>query len=174
CGQVGSIDYLDNIACSSTQPFRCGDTVTALTNAGLGNRTREGTRCLIHADNDGVCQNQDYFGSNCGDTIASNPATITGGGNNPNPSLQGVTNISRSDSLATVPLYDGHNLCAAGCTTATIVGFLQLGLTYTSGAGPSSLVHGVILNASGCNPGASGTAVAGGGISPVPVRLIHQ
>jgi hypothetical protein len=32
----------------------------------------------------------------------------------------------------------------------------------------------IILNAAGCNPGAAGNAVSGGGVSPVPVRLINQ
>jgi hypothetical protein len=32
----------------------------------------------------------------------------------------------------------------------------------------------MVLNAAGCDPGASGTPVAGGGVSPIPVRLIHN
>jgi hypothetical protein len=105
--------------------------------------------------------------------------TITGGDNNPNPLLQGVTNISRSDSIVTLPIYHSAanvNLCPGGaCTgTGTIVGFMQLGITENAVGAPNGQVRGIIMNVVGCNPGAGGTAVSGGGVSPVPVRLIHQ
>jgi hypothetical protein len=158
-----------------------GQTVTVLTGTGYGNRTNQGTRCLIHAGGAGLSQGQDIFVGGA----PGSPVVITGGNNNPNPALQGNTNISRSDSVVTVPLYEGGllgDLCPGGaCTqTATIVGFMQLGiiqnLPNTALPIPSAAgkIEAVVLNVSGCNPGASGTAVAGGGISPVPVRLIHQ
>jgi hypothetical protein len=187
CTQVGSNDYLDNVACSSPRRLRCGDmiglgqTVTVLTGTGYGNRTNQGTRCLIHAGGAGLSQGQDIFVGGA----PGSPVVITGGNNNPNPALQGNTNISRSDSVVTVPLYEGGllgDLCPGGACnqTATIVGFMQLGITQnlpnTALPIPSAAgkIEAVVLNVSGCNPGASGTAVAGGGISPVPVRIIHQ
>jgi Flp pilus assembly protein TadG len=177
CGQVGSVDYLDNIACASAnavscgQPIGAGQTISVLTGGGgLGNRTNQGTRCLIHASGAGLSQGQDIF-----TTAPGNPVTIAGGNNNTNPALQGITSISRSDSVVSVPLYDGSSLCPAGCNlTKTIVGFLQLAVTQNKSGAPNGQIKAIILNASGCNPAASGTAVAGGGISPVPVRLIHQ
>jgi hypothetical protein len=50
------------------------------------------------------------------------------------------------------------------------VGFLQLGIQYVR---PSGNIHAVVLNAVGCNPAGSGTPVSGGGVSPIPVRLVQ-
>lgn len=192
CGQVGSVDYHDNIACASTFQFSCGQTIgagqTVTVQTGglgvLGVRTNEGTQCLIHASNQGLTQGQDVLTPTGGNA----PVTIAGGDNNPNAALQGVTSISRSDSIVTVPIYHaagGPNLCPGGCNqTATIVGFLQLGITQnvpnanppgpTSGPSAKGKIEGVIMNVAGCNTGAGGTPVSGGGVSSIPVRLIHQ
>ena len=182
CTQVGNNDYHDNIACASTFQFSCGQIigpgspppqVTVQTGGGLGPRTNEGTQCLIHAGSPGLglTLGQDVL------TDGSVPVTITGGDNNPNPLLRGVTNISRSDSIVTVPIYHkigSADLCPGGCNqTATIVGFLQLGITQNA-AGGNGRIEGVIMNVAGCNPGAGNPAISGGGVSPVPVRLIHQ
>jgi hypothetical protein len=186
CGQVGSDVYHDNIACTSTYQFSCGQIVGAgqavnvQTGAALGVETNEGTQCLIHASGQGTGFGQDVLT----DVGNSPPVTIAGGDNNPNLLLQGVTSISRSDSIVTVPIYHqaaGPNLCPSGCTqTATIVGFLQLGITQNvpnanpPGAAANGKIEAVIMNVAGCNTGAGGTPVSGGGVSPIPVRLIHQ
>jgi len=213
CSQVGTDDYLDNIACYSNNPtdttlsttnqFSCGQTIGAgqtvtVLSAGvnLGIKTNEGTQCLIHAGGAGLCQDQDAFipsGTSApactGPTPSgTSPIQIDGGNNNPNPALQGLPNISRSDSVVTVPIYDGGaggNLCpppSGACTqTTTIVGFLQLGITRTlNPADPpnppnaNGKMEAVVLNVVGCNSSASGTPISGGGVSAVPVRLIHQ
>jgi hypothetical protein len=176
CAQVGSDDYLDNIACSSTFQFSCGQTVgagqTVFVGGGSGVHTNEGTQCLIHASGKGTGRGQDVL------TPSPPPITIAGGDNNPNPALQGATNISRSDSVVTVPIYHSANvnLCPGGaCTgTGTIVGFLQLGITQNVLGAGNGQVEGVIMNVAGCNTGAGGTPVSGGGVSAIPVRLIHQ
>jgi hypothetical protein len=187
CSNVGSNDYLDNIACSSTYRFACGQsiglgqTVTPIIASGYGSLTREGARCLIHANGDGTGNGQDIFTPNG----ISPPVEITGGDNNPNPSLVALANISRSSSIVSVPLYNGKDpvfsgldLCPGGtCNqTATIVGFLQLGITQTIAGGgvPPQHLQAVILNAAGCNPAATGSPVSGGGASPVTVRLIQN
>jgi hypothetical protein len=174
---------LDNIACASQFQFTCGQTVgnSAVvdidTNAGLNARTSDGTRCLIHARNNLGGQGQDSFSQ---PNPNSSPIVIDGGDNNPNPVLQGVTNISRSDSIVTVPVYDHSNatpgsliLCpVGGCGTTQIVGFLQLGIQQTD-AGQGQF-DAVIMNAVGCPPSPAGDPISGGGVSPVPVRLIGQ
>jgi hypothetical protein len=122
----------------------------------------------MHANADNTIDGQDIFAP----TGSSAPVTITGGTENPNPSLQSVANISRSDSVVNVPVYDGGCVGGGGgCSpTKIVVGFLQLGLTQTmTGA---TRVQAVILNASGCNPANNGNPVAGDGVSPLPVRLI--
>jgi len=173
CGLVGSDNYHDNVACTSTFQFSCGQTVGAgqtMTINPAPVSTNEGTQCLMHASGQGLTRGQDAF------TDGSIPVTITGGDNNPNPALQGVPNISRSDSIVTVPIYHkvgSADLCPGGCTqTATIVGFLQLGITQNS-AGGNGRIEAVIMNVAGC-AGTGGTAISGGGVSPIPVRLIHQ
>ena len=180
CAQVGSDDYHDNVACSSAFQFSCGQTVgagqTVFVGGGSGVLTNEGTQCLIHASGQGTGFGQDVLTDV---TPNAPPLAITGGDNNPNPLLQGVTNISRSDSVVTVPIYHSAanvNLCPGGtCTgTGTIVGFLQLGINENVAGAPNGQVRGIILNVAGCNTGAGNPVLSGGGVSPIPVRLIHQ
>ena len=178
CQQVGNGGpggvYRDNIACSNTAfQYSCGQQIGSLqpvqfdTSPGgsLNPRTTEGVTCLIHASNSGPNQGQDQISS------GSLPVIITGGPNNPNPALQNVTNISRSDSVVTVPVYVGGDACPGGTCSAIVIGFLQLGIEYEDG---NDNITAVIMNASACNPGNTGTPVTGGGVSSIPVRLIHQ
>ncbi len=186
CAQVTTLDYLDNIACTSQYRVKCGDPVgpgdnLTIENANNDNRelpATEGTQCLIHSTAPGGVDTQDAL------TYVANgrPITFTGGTGNPNPTLRGTVNISRSDSVVTVPLYNrvtgGGNklaLCnGGGCNRrTTVVGFMQLGIVETQPppAATSGSFSAFILNVSGC-PNSSGNAVSGSGVSPVPVRLI--
>jgi Putative Flp pilus-assembly TadE/G-like len=192
CPSTGSVDcgntpgpYYDSIACFNNTQLKCGDSVNGPSdpvyvdsrmNTGLGflkGRTDQGTQCLIRADNNGLSQNQDAF-------IRQGvglPVLIEPGANSiaMNPSLAGASYVSRSDSVVTVPVFDGSDLCAGGCSqvnATVVVGFLQLGITDFPSLG-SGTVDAVILNASGCNPNPTGNPVAGGNISPIPVRLIQ-
>jgi hypothetical protein len=186
CSQVGGDNYRDNIACASTYQFSCGQTVgagqavTVQTGGGMGPRTNEGTQCLTHASGRGPTLGQDELLPAGGAPDGTPPITIKGGDNNPNSALQGITSISRSDSIITVPIYHRagappDDLCPAGCTlTGTIVGFLQLGIQENVAGGPNGQVKGVIMNVAGCNPSAGNPVVSGGGVSSIPVRLIHQ
>jgi len=127
-------------------------------------------------------QGQDEFSRNVV------PVTIAGGDRNPNPGLQ-VPNISRSDSVVTALLYDGHQMCSdptsgpgtpnGTCVnvspqpTATVIGFLQLGIEETNGG---QLLDTVVLNAVGCNPNIAyppTNPLTAGGSSPIPVRLVQ-
>jgi Putative Flp pilus-assembly TadE/G-like len=182
CSKVGGGgsqgNYLDNIACSGTFQFTSGQqigpgqSITVDIPPGLAQATREGTECLIHADNFGPSLGQDNIIS----SAVGAPVIIAGGYNNPNSALRTATSISRSDSVVTVPVYDGAilslNLCqSTTCDqTAQIVGFLQLGIQYVDNSGT---LNAVILNAAGVNPANSGNPVRGGGVSPIPVRLIQ-
>ncbi|MBS1849560.1 MAG: hypothetical protein JST79_01495 [Acidobacteria bacterium] len=199
CSLTGTDDYHDNIACFSKYSLRCGMRVGSgqpvpVLFGGFGGgftttqRTQLGTQCLIHADGDNLNQGQDSF-FQPGGAGSGNPIVITGGSNNPNPALQNRQNISRSDSIVTVPLYDGSAMCSGGgggtsCTISRpILGFLQLAIqqtrtiTYYTGGGTLRTTVGidaVIVNAAGCDGMPSGSTVSGGGISPIPVRLIHN
>jgi len=182
CASVGSNQYLDNIACSSQfqlacgQPIGSGQQVTVQTGFGLSNLTKSGARCLMHANGDGLGQGQDILQESLPDTL---PAQLEPGENNPNTAfaLAGSDNISRSDSIVTVPLYNGSALCSSGVCNgpASVVGFLQLGLTQTFSSG--NQIEAIILNAVSCGKVAyppSGTVVSGGGFSPIPVRLVRN
>ncbi|MGA9040629.1 MAG: pilus assembly protein TadG-related protein [Terriglobales bacterium] len=182
CTQVGSSTYLDNIACASQYHVTCGDTVGPGDPVTIENNNHtslqapatEGTQCLIHGETVGSIDGQDTL------TWVANgkPIAFGGGADNPNPALQGVANISRSDSIVNVPLYDGTvggnplNLCqGGGCNkTAKVVGFLQLGIVQ---ANPNGAFQAIILNAAGCNSSPTGSTVSGGGVSAVPVRLVN-
>jgi hypothetical protein len=194
--------YLDNIQCSSQYQLSCGDTVGLGQIVGIENNNRtsllapaaNGTQCLIHAaaPGNGLGQGQDVLSEPNG---PGTPVFISGGENNPNAvfAASGPNSyISRSDSIVTVPIYDTTgsptkplDLCQAGgggCNqTAKVVGFLQLGITQSNPppappppVSQNGSFEAYIVNVSGCNPSGSGNAVSGGGVSPVPVRLISQ
>lgn len=181
--------YRQNIDCTSQFLMSCGQPISQLDTIKVqtgffssSTNTRHAAQCLIHASNDGPTLGQDVV------VPATPPArmpTVQGGTANPNPFLQGVDNISRSDSIVTVPLYNenvpGTPLCSgANCSTSghTVVsGFLQLAITQTNASGPQ--LQAVILNATGCSPTSISnfgavTPISGSGTSPVPVRLIHN
>jgi hypothetical protein len=197
-GGSTSDDYTDNIACANPLRLQCGlplstEGVTIYnTNNALSPYTGNGTMCLIHANNRAPWppNNADPTGNIAGQDLikepgTGNPTSIVGGANNPNTLLVGQ-NISRSDSIVTVPIYDAPtaaalNLCPGGaCKDPVIIGFLQLAIQQQSDVpptGPPPVDSGftaVIVNAAGCNATPSGNPVSGGGVSPVPVRLITQ
>jgi hypothetical protein len=138
--------------------------------------TRQGVDCLIHEGNNG--SGQDILNS-------TSPLKITGGSSNPNPALQGQP-INSSSSIVTAPIYDGAQLCpgqsCAASVTANIVGFMQLFVKDETN--PQGTVEAYILNISTCGAsaggggggggGTPGGTVSGGGLSPVPIRLVSQ
>ncbi|HYL14232.1 MAG TPA: pilus assembly protein TadG-related protein [Terriglobales bacterium] len=177
CGQIGTgtpgLNYHDNIACENGFNFSNGQLVGPgqtwwVDTRSAGNlhaRTIPGTTCLIHADTVGSGLGQDSF------TVGL-PVTITGGYNNPNPSLRLVDGIHRSDSVVTVPVFNCPSVGTCdGTAQLPIVGFLQLGIQDVTATGD---LDAVILNAAGLDPASTGTPITGAGASPVPVRLIHQ
>jgi hypothetical protein len=172
--------YYDNVACSNPFPFTCGQPIGPssggvtldLRNNGtpppnLKARTDEAVQCLIHQPSTGP--GQDTFVVQG----AGLPTLIRPGPLNPDSSLAGASYISRSDSVVTVPVYDGADLCPlTNCTVNTsVIGFLQLGIQQdNNGAGQFS---GVVLNATGCTPSMAGQSITGGGVSSIPVRLVQ-
>jgi hypothetical protein len=167
--------YVDNIACGTTnqssQRLSCGSTVTPInvSNPPYPVATSEATQCLIHANGNNPGDGQDTITPQG----AGNPPTIAPGFNNPNTALAGATNISRSDSIVTLPIfnYNGDPCGGGPCTPVQVIGFLQLGIQEVS---PGGRLTGVIMNAVGCDPNNPGTPqISGGGLSPIPVRLVQ-
>ena len=169
--------YMDAIACGNATPIvdsgsgnprgmQCGDSLPINVNASLAD-TQTGIECLMHTDDVGA-------GGTDQDTInVGPPVTINGGLSNPNTSLRGQANISSSDSVVNVPVFEWTtNPCAGGgpCTNQTVIGFLQLGIQEIDAGG---VFKAVVMNAVGCNPSPTGNTVTGGGLSALPVRLIQ-
>ena len=183
CNHVTSDAYQENIGCSNTATLSCGDTVTVDPNTGVAamkTDTTEATQCLIHTTGNGNAPGSCNADNDpdCFVSVGSSPVTINGGSSNPNSSLQGATNISRSDSVVTVPVFDfltgADDPCPGGACTHSVkvVGFLQLGIQSISRGGKNGQIEAYILNASGCDPSSAGNpAVSGNGLSPVAVRL---
>jgi hypothetical protein len=184
CGSVdpGGPGYFETVACANSLRLQCGlaapQGVTGYTL--LTPPTDQAAMCLVHADALGLAQGQDVITAPA--PGSGLPVEIDGGFNNPNSSLRGVLNISRSDSVVSVPLFDGRDpACALGLPVGcniNIIGFLQLAITKITkpAVGPLTVVviEAVVLNISGCGAAPpAANAVAGGGVAPIPVRLVQ-
>jgi hypothetical protein len=134
--------------------------------------TQQGVDCLIHQGG--------AKGSPTGmDAFDPSSWTITAGSANPY-GLSGA--IATSDSIITIPIYDGTVLCPGSSCPATVTvdvkGFLQLFVEYEDGSNQGNVLT-YVMNVSSCSngggggTGGSGTTVASGGSSPIPVRLIQ-
>ena len=79
--------------------------------------------------------------------------------------------VTTSDSLVTIPVYDG--LATPGASV-NIIGFLQVFIVQSfPGGGPKAGEFRVtVVNVAGC--GSNATAAPVSASSAIPVRLIHQ
>ena len=173
--------FPETIACSNSHALSCGQTLNLHPGSGSSFPAitdQQALLCLIHAGGTGQNRGQDQLCNNA--SLPSCPVnsrlTIDSGSNNPDPGMVGKDDISRSDSVVTVPLFQPS--CAdSTCTNTpvTIVGFLQLGVARVRGpgAGPNAgAVRAMVMNVIGCGS-TSGTPISGGGVSPIPVRLVQ-
>jgi Flp pilus assembly protein TadG len=158
--------YRQNIECCNTTAITCGPQAIQPITGNMVGPTAQGVDCLIHEQ-----------GGTGQDTMNTSTFEILAGSANPY-GLSGP--ISTSDSVVTVPLYDGTPLCPGGScpsqVNTVIVGFLQLFIEDESGGNVHARVMNVVgCPASGSNNGSGGTTPIGGGTgSPIPVRLIHE
>jgi len=178
----GGTDFEQSTQCCDGIAFsfpRCGAS-TALatwdrtTNPwGPNGPAKQGLQCLIHTTNSGP-----PTGNTAQDTllipgVPPNPGQMqiqAGDYTHIRYNIPIGTVIATSDSIITVPLFE-NTTNAPLPPTVTIVGFLQLFVDYLDTTGD---VHAHILNVSGCGTSSSGTVASGGGVSPIPVRLIHN
>jgi Flp pilus assembly protein TadG len=165
--------YRYNVECCNTNTITCGNkTIQPITGNMVG-PTEQGVNCLIHQSG----TKNSPIGMDIFDPAAW---TITAGTNNP----YGYTGIvTTSDSIVTIPVYDGTPLCpGSSCpstVTVNIIGFLQLFIQYEDGSNQGN-VYAYVMNVSSCAQGAGGgstgggtTPVIAGGSSPIPIRLIQ-
>lgn len=166
--------YRFNIECCNQNQIVCGiQTIQPITGNMVG-PTQQGVDCLIH-------QSGSKNSPSGMDTMDPTTLQISAGSGNPY-GLSGA--IATSDSVVTIPVYDGTTLCpGSSCpstTTVNVIGFIQLFVEYEDGSNQGNVLTYVMNVSSGsCSTGGSGggggggtTVVAAGG-SPIPVRLIQ-
>jgi len=188
CGN-GNSDFEKSTECCDGTPFdfkQCGASTASATwdssvdPSGLQGPAQNGLQCLIHTTSNGPpprgAAQQDVldvtsFSTSTGPPKIS-PGSFSQGRYNNTAGL-----IDTSDSIITVPLFHVPKTISAN-SQLTIVGFLQLFVNYVKPLvpGPSKPdMDAYIVNVIGCGTSAaSGSAVSGGGVSPIPVRLIHH
>jgi hypothetical protein len=177
---AGGTDFEQDIECCNPTPISCGATATLPTvnqlsvdttvfPEGGGGPAQEGTQCLIHQ----------IAGTGQDNLVAGPPLTyplqIHVGGSNPlagTSSLSANDLVTTSDSLVTIPVYDGTTTPSG---PVKIIGFLQVFIdqVFPGGGGPKAgEFHVTVVNVLGCGSNATGAPVSSA--AAVPIRLIHQ
>ncbi|MCL5671487.1 MAG: hypothetical protein M1423_09385 [Acidobacteria bacterium] len=159
-----------NIECCNYTAITCGPQQIQPIPGNMVGPTATGVDCLIHESKGGSGQDtiQIPGQNNEAYTIFAGTASPYG--------YSGA--IGSSDSIVTIPLYDGEQLCPGGSCPSqvrvTVVGFLQMFIVDESGGN----VDARVLNVVGCpdTPSSNNGSgpISGGGSSPIPVRLIHE
>lgn len=183
---TGSSGFEEDVACSNPTPLTCSTTglitntlsvdTTVFPEGGGGDPAKTAVETLIHQQGG---SGQDVFNGGVDNTPLTYPLQIQAGSNHPlvGSVLSNNDNISTSDSLVTVPLYDdGPTHIVVPTGPVQIIGFVQLFINRVApgGGGPKAGSFDVtVVNVSGCGSGVTGAPVSPGGSSPVPVRLIH-
>lgn len=157
--------YEDNIECLTPWQYTCGPTPIQLTSGNMVGPTSAGVDCLIH-EVDGAGQ----------DTLdlSTTPFHVLTG--TLNPYFPAGSPVTTSDSMVTVPLYDGSVLCSGGSCgrTVTVEGFLQL-FVIQEGP-PQGSVTAYVLNVAGCGNWQTSNSIpaTANPADPIVVRLIHN
>jgi hypothetical protein len=170
--------YSENIECCSSVTITCGSTPIEPIQGNMVGPTDSGVACLIHQKNSGKgqdCISLDSSNS-CGTPVnIALPFTIYAGSNNPYPNFTAGSVIPTSDSLVTMPLYDGQALCPGNSCPASVSvnvqGYLTVFITNESAGSVSAYVTGV--TPCGGNGGGGGAPIPAAPGNPVPIRLIH-
>ena len=192
CGGGNKSDFEQSTECCDGIPFdfqQCGASTSpatwdvSLDPGGQNKAAQSGLQCLIHTTSTGLpsgVAQQDFLDVSSFKTSSGPPKISPGSFSQARYNTAGP--IDTSDSIITVPLFHVPATMPAN-SQLTIVGFLQLFVNYVKptptgsglpGQGPPDL-DAYIVNVIGCgNSAASGAAVSGGGVSPIPVRLVHN
>jgi hypothetical protein len=163
----GVTPYETSVETCNGQYVACGDQLAIDKSIAPETLNLDAVTTLIHAGGANYAQGQDQL------SVASDPFQTLAGNNNPLVTGGVVADgsaVSTSASVITVPVYDsGASGNVTPANSVQVIGFVQGFVTMVSGAGRPRMK---ILNVSGCG-GATGTPIAGGGGTPVPVRLIR-
>jgi Flp pilus assembly protein TadG len=164
---AGSSSYEQNIEACNPTPFSCIGTNNGTVDFSDNTHqdTQNGIQCLIREP-----------GADTLDMInfPTSPPLVRAGSGNP---LLGTVKsgdiITASDSVITIPIYDDHlGLVIPNTGQVNIIGFMQAFLgNSVPGSGQIPIT---VLNIVGCGTNSGTSPIVGGGVSPIPVRLIHQ
>lgn len=168
----GATDFEQSIECCDFNTYSCGGATPnanvdlAVSHGQFRNRTNNGVQCLINKPSQDTLDPTNL-------TAGTGPASITAGSG-----PQAGNLVTTSHSIASLPIIDTTNpIPVTG--QVRVVGFLQVFvddvLVVGGGPGSNTQIQAHVLNVVGCgnSPGA-GAPVSGGGMSAIPVRLIHQ
>lgn len=155
-------DYEGNIECCNITAFQCGltyNTDPTVPDPVYRGYTSRGTQCLIHGKDYGTGADQII--------VDPLPFQFQAGSHSRVPNVSQGDPIATSESIVTVPIYSGAPIVPAG-SSVQVVGFLQLFINSVDATGN---ITATIMNVVACGPG--GAPIIGGGISPIPVRLVQ-
>jgi hypothetical protein len=171
---AGGTDYERSIACCDGTVYdfsQCGGSAAATTNnaVGTGALTQSATQCLIHATGTGLGVGQDVLDVN--DFLTKNDPIQFQAGSYSQSKLGVALSapISTSDSIITLPIFQ----TVAG--TLYITGYVQVFVNSTNDSTLNPAggdLDVTILNVIGCAGALAPPSISGGGVTPVPVRLI--
>ena len=168
--------------CDQNASYQCGvpvasttDTIDLSENPAFSGDSTNGVKCLIHENDATTSQPDGQDTLNPYAAPASYPYQILAGTSNPLSALAGKS-ITNSNSIVSLPIFDGNGgagnsgiVNAAGTTTVTFVGFLQV---FINAVDPYGNINVTVLNVSGCGNGSNATGAPVKGASTVPTRLI--
>ncbi len=173
-------DFEQSVECCDGTPFnapRCGTSATIATwdqtidafGTRGGSPVSSGLQCLIHAHGNGQdTLDPSAFSSGKGPLLIS-----PGSFNQTRYGLASGAIIGTSDSVITAPLFDSSGGFLPDNGQVRIVGFLTLFVNDVTGN--KGDFTATIMNVTGCgNSPSSAPPVSGGGVSAIPVRLIHN
>lgn len=179
CGG-GSSNFERSIECCDGTTFdyrQCGTSGNIATWDSATNPNgpaQNGLQCLIHTNANGQSAQQDSLDPSNLKASSGPPQIFPGTFSQTRYNIPTNSQMSTSDSIITVPLIQ---VPLSGVMPpnqqVTIVGFLQL---FVNSVGPgNSDMNATILNVIGCGTSpTSGPAISGGGVSAIPVRLVHN
>jgi hypothetical protein len=158
----GTSDFEQSVECCDFNVYSCGGKVwnanIDLTIRGntLRQDTHQGLQCLINMPA------QDTLDAS---GFPASPMKITANSGPQSPNL-----VSTSNSIVTLPIFDDTTVNTA-TGEVTVIGYLQAFVWSADGFGRIQMT---IFNVVGCGDTPSGTPISGGGVTPIPVRLIHN
>jgi Flp pilus assembly protein TadG len=170
---VGATDYEQSIECCDFNTYSCSTALASaqvdmtVSHGQLRNGTNNGVQCLINQPSQDTLDPTSLPGF----TAGTEPPRITATSGPQSGNL-----VTTSRSIANLPIINADNanpIPPSG--QVKVIGFLQLFVDSVQVVGNQTTLTTHVLNVVGCGNSPSGpVSVSGGGMSPIPVRLIHQ